>query len=57
MLHVCFYGYTERLLCALHEVASASSMHVQLYSAWYYIAAFGVDNLSVNDVQITVRYG
>ena len=50
MLHVRLDSHAERLFGALHEVASATSMHVQLYSAGHDIASFGVDDFCVYDV-------
>ena len=50
MLHVCLDSHAERLLGALHEVASAATMHVQLYSAGHNIASFSVDDFCVYDV-------
>ena len=50
MLHVRLDSHAERLLGALHEVASAATMHVQFYSAGHNIASFSVDDFCVYDV-------
>ena len=54
MLHVCLYGNAESLFRALHEVASATAMHVHLNAARNYIATLGIYDFCIYDVEITV---
>ena len=54
MFHVCLDCAAESLLCALHEVAAATTVDVDFYTARYYIHTFGVNNFCAYNGEVAV---
>ena len=56
MLAVCLYGCYEGLFGALHEVASATAVHVDVDAAGEHVGALGVDDLvGLGDAVVVVE--